>query len=290
MGEIISAHRDPVPNVLQLDALREAAARIEQRRDMSNEDLRQLAGAGGSIGGARPKANVQDDTGLWIAKFSSMGDLTPVERIEVATLALARECGLRVPEARLMLGATGYPVALIRRFDRRAHVRIPYFSARTALERSGSKQGSYTEIAEAIRVFSRAPRADLHELWSRMVFSVLVTNTDDHLKNHGFIYADQALWRLSPMFDVNPQPERHRYLKTAIMEGAPFEASLSLAIEAAEFFDLTEAEALTRARDMASRISDHWKPLMRQSGVGGEDLRELAPAFEHDEAEMARQL
>lgn len=286
-GEVISTHRDPVPNVLQLDALREAAGRIEQGRDMSNEDLRQLAGAGGSIGGARPKANVQDDEGLWIAKFSSMGDLTPVERIEVATLHLARECGLRVPEARLMLEATGHPVALIRRFDRRARMRIPYFSARTALERSGAEQASYTEIAEAIRVFSRRPKVDLHELWARMVFSVLVTNTDDHLKNHGFIYADHGLWRLSPMFDVNPQAERHRYLKTAIIEGAPFKASLALAMEAAEFFDLTEAEARERARGIASRIADRWKPLMRRSGVGGEDLRQLAPAFEHGEAEVA---
>ncbi|WP_424934766.1 type II toxin-antitoxin system HipA family toxin [Amaricoccus macauensis] len=287
-GESISGLRDPVPKLLQLDVLREAAARIEQRRDMSNEDLRQLAGAGGSIGGARPKANVEDGDTLWIAKFTAVGDQSPVERIEVATLHLARECGLRAPEARLMLETTNHPVALIRRFDRRGATRIPYFSARTALDRSGADRGSYTEIAEVLRVISKSARADLHELWARMVFNVLVTNTDDHLKNHGFIYAGDGLWRLSPLFDVNPQPERHRYLKTAIMEGEPFLASLDLALAAAEFFGLTEAEARIRARDMAIRIAERWKPLMRQFGVRGDDLQSLAAAFEHDDAEAAR--
>ncbi|WP_209427653.1 type II toxin-antitoxin system HipA family toxin [Pararhodobacter sp. SW119] len=288
--EIISGHRAPVPNLMQLDALRDIAVRIEQGREMSNEDLRQLAGAGGSIGGARPKANVQDRDDLWIAKFSSLGDQSPVERIEVATLQLARECGLRAPDARLMLENSGHPVALIRRFDRRAHVRVPYFSARTALDRSGAEQGSYTEIAEAIRMISKAAQADLHELWARMVFNVLVTNTDDHLKNHGFIYADNGLWRLSPLFDVNPQAERHRYLKTALIEGEPFVASLDLAVAAAEFFDLSENDARMRAREMASLIADRWKPLMRQFGVGGEDLKSLADAFEHSEAEKALSL
>ena len=178
----------------------------------------------------------------------------------------------------------------IRRFDRRAGARVPYFSARTALNRSGAEQGSYTEIAEAIRMISKAARADLHELWARMAFNVLVTNTDDHLKNHGFIYADNGLWRLSPFFDVNPQAGRHRYLETAIIEGGPFKASLDLAVAAAEFFDLSEHEARKRARAMASVIANRWKPLMRQFGVGGEDLKSLADAFEHSEAEKALSL
>lgn len=289
-GAVITGNRRPVPNLVQLDALRAAAAGIEQRREMSNEDLRRLAGAGGSIGGARPKANVQEGDALWIAKFSSIGDRSPVERIEVATLQLARRCGLRAPDARLMLENSGHPVALIRRFDRRGSTRIPYFSARTALGRSGAEQGSYTEIGEVIRVISKAPGADLHEMWARMLFTVLVTNTDDHLKNHGFVYAGDGLWRLSPLFDVNPQPERHRYLKTAIVEGEPFEASLDLALEAAEFFDLTRKEAAARALSMATTIEECWRSLMRQSGLSGEDLRALEPAFEHGDAEQARAL
>lgn len=187
-----------------------------------------------------------------------------------------------------MLEASDHPVALIRRFDRRRSARIPYFSARTALGRSGAEQGSYTEIAEVIREISKMPREDLHELWARMLFNVLVTNTDDHLKNHGFLYAGDDLWRLSPVFDVNPQPERHRYLKTAIMEGEPFEASLDLALEAAEFFDLGCEEAVARAGAMATTIAENWKTLMRQHGLSGAEIKTLEPAFDHEEAEKAR--
>jgi serine/threonine-protein kinase HipA len=286
-GRILTGEAAPVPRLIDLEELREIAASIERRGEVSNEALRLMAGAGGSIGGARPKANVLDDGQLWIAKFSSANDGSPVERIEVATLGLAREVGLNAPEARLMLERTPSPIALIRRFDRAGAARIPYISARTALERHGTEQGAYTEIAQFIQQHSDNPRADLQELWSRIVFTILVTNTDDHLKNHGFVYAGEGQWSLSQLFDVNPQPERHRLLKTAIMEGAPFEASLNLALEAAVFFSLAEAEARHRAGAMARQISSVWKDRMRSQGVTGAELRALEPAFEHAEMEQA---
>lgn len=289
-GEVISGDREPVPRLVDLETLRAVAARIETREEVAPEELRRIAGAGGSIGGARPKASVTDGDALWIAKFSSVGDRAPVERIEVGTLQLARECGLRAPEARLMLEHTADPVALIRRFDRARGNRVPFFSARTALEKRGADQGSYTEIADVVRQICRDPAGNLRELWGRIVFTVLVTNTDDHLKNHGFIYTGDGLWRLSPLFDVNPQPDRHRQLKTAIMEGEPFEASIERALETAEFFGLAEEEATRLAREMAGTIAARWRALMRESGVTGEDLRVLASAFEHDEAERARLL
>ena len=186
-----------------------------------------------------------------------------------------------------MLGRTGKPVALIQRFDRRPGQRIPYISARTALGRRGAEHGSYTEIADAIRTICKNALADLHELWARIVFSILVTNTDDHLKNHGFLYNGDGLWRLSPVFDVNPQPERHRLLKTAIMEGEPFDASLDLALEVAGFFSLADVEARARARTMAERVSSDWRKEAGRQGVSGTELRALAPAFEHEEMEKA---
>lgn len=286
-GRIVTGDSAPVPRLIDLEELRDIAASIERRGEISNDALRLMAGAGGSIGGARPKANVLDDGQLWIAKFSSANDASPVERIEVATLGLAREVGLNAPEARLMLERTPSPIALIRRFDRDGAARIPYISARTALERHGTEQGSYTEIAQFIQQHSDNPRADLRELWSRIVFTILVTNTDDHLKNHGFVYAGDGMWTLSQLFDVNPQPERHRLLKTAIMEGEPFEASLALALEAAVFFGLTTAEARQRAGAMARQIHATWKDRMCTHGVTGADLRMLEPAFEHAEMESA---
>lgn len=286
-GRVITGDTAPVPRLIDLEELRGIAAAIERRGEVSNEALRQMAGAGGSIGGARPKANVMQDGQLWIAKFSSAADASPVERIEVATLNLAREVGLNVPAAHLMLETTDSPIALIRRFDREGPARIPYISARTALQRHGADQGAYTEIAQFIRQHSDNPRADLAELWLRIVFTVLVTNTDDHLKNHGFIYAGEGQWSLSPLFDVNPQPERHRLLKTAILEGEPFEASLDMALDAAEFFSLSLPDARQRAGRMARQIHDSWQVVMRRHGVTGRDLGQLAPAFEHREMERA---
>lgn len=280
----------PVPQLIDLEELRTIAASIERGGEVSNQALRQMAGAGGSIGGARPKANVLDEDQLWIAKFSSTGDASPVERIEVATLKLARAVGLNAPDTRLMLERTASPIALIRRFDREGAARIPYISARTALERRGTEQGAYTDLAQFIRQHSDNPLADLRELWSRIVFTILVSNTDDHLKNHGFVYAGEGQWSLSQLFDVNPQPERHRLLKTAIIEGEPFAASLELALEAAVFFNLAADEASALARVMARQIMDSWKDAMRHHGVTGTELRSLEFAFEHEEMERALNL
>ncbi len=286
-GRVITGDTAPVPRLMDLEELRSIAATIERRGEVSNAALRQMAGAGGSIGGARPKANVLDDGQLWIAKFSSATDASPVERIEVATLLLAREVGLNAPEARLMLETTNSPIGLIRRFDREGSARIPYMSARTALQRHGGEQGAYTELAGFIQQHSDNPRADLAELWMRIVFTVLVTNTDDHLKNHGFIYAGDGQWSLSQLFDVNPQPERHRLLKTAIIEGEAFEASLEMAMEAAEYFSLSGPEAREMAGGMARKIHGSWQAIMRHHGLTGRDLDHLAPAFEHREMEKA---
>ena len=280
----------PVPRLIDLEELQAIAASIERGGEVSNQALRQMAGAGGSIGGARPKANVLDEDQLWIAKFSSAGDASPVERIEVATLKLARAVGLNAPDARLMLERTAHPIALIRRFDREGAARIPYISARTALERRGAEQGAYTDLAQFIRQHSDNPLADLRELWSRIVFTILVSNTDDHLKNHGFVYAGDGQWSLSQLFDVNPQPERHRLLKTAIIEGEPFAASLELALEAAVFFNLAADEASELARVMAQQIKNRWSDMMRAHGVTSTELRRLETAFEHVEMERALSL
>lgn len=284
-GRVVSGDTTPVPRLIDLEELQAIATTIERRGEVSNAALRQMAGAGGSIGGARPKANVMDEGQWWIAKFSSASDASPVERIEVATLGLAREVGLDAPEARLFLEKTDSPIALIRRFDRDGPARIPFISARTALQRHGTEQGAYTEIAQFIQQYSDNPASDLTELWLRIVFTVLVTNTDDHLKNHGFVYAGDGQWSLSQLFDVNPQPERHRLLKTAILEGSPFEASLDQALEAAVFFSMALPEAKKRAGAMARQIHATWQPIMRRHGISGRDLVQLAPAFEHREME-----
>lgn len=280
---------DAVPRLIDLEALTAIARAYESGKEISAEDLTALAGAGGS-GGARPKANVRDGEHLWLAKFTSVLDQQPVERAEVAMLRLAETCGITVPEARLELGNTPYPVALLRRFDRQGERRIPYISARTALAKRGITLGSYTEIVDFMRGHSADPTRDFLELYRRLIFTILVSNKDDHLKNHGFLYAGKGQWRLSPMFDVNPAPDRNPHLETAIIEGGPHDRSIALALEACEFFEIDAPAARALTRDMAALVAKGWRGALRDAGIVGAQARIFESAFEHDEAAFARSL
>jgi serine/threonine-protein kinase HipA len=289
-GKIITGNAiEAVPRLLDLQAITAIARAYEQGKEISAAEMQALAGAGGS-GGARPKANVRDGNILWLAKFTSVHDQHPVEQIEVATLSLARMCGIRTPEVRLELTDTQFPVALIRRFDRRGSARIPYISARTALGKTGTELGSYTEIVDFMRTAASDPHVDFEELYRRMVFTILVSNKDDHLKNHGFLYVGSGRWRLSPMFDVNPAPDRNPHLETAIMEGGSHDRSIRLALEACEFFEITAAEARQIIRDIARHLSDGWRETFRQAGVTGAQARDYEAAFIHDQSETALNL
>ena len=224
---------------------------------------------------------------LWIAKFTSAQDTKPVERVEVATLKLAVKCGLRVAEAKLEMRDSDSPIALIRRFDRRGNTRIPFISARTALDWDSDEGGFYTDIADVIRQISSKPSDDLQELWRRIVFTILVSNKDDHLKNHGFIYAGGDRWRLSPAFDINPSPSRHRVLETGIIQGGSFAASLELALDACEFFDVKVESAKADVSEMANIISKNWKQALRSEGCTSDDVQNYANAFQHEEINRA---
>ena len=233
---------------------------------------------------------MRDGDRLWLAKFTSINDTWQVERLEVATMKLAGILGLRTPECRLELPGISHPIALFSRFDRRDGGRVPYISARTALGKVGHASGFYTDIADIIRTISARPGDDLLQIWLRMVFGILVTNTDDHLKNHGFIYAGQNLWRLSPIFDVNPQPRRHAQMETGISPIHGYEPDIAAAIEAAEFFDVNLREARILARDMARSIRHSWRDELRRQGLSGAGLNACAPAFEHDRMDVALEL
>ncbi len=286
-GDIIAGKApDAVPRLVDLEAITKIARDYEQGRDVSPEDMQALAGAGGS-GGARPKANVRDGEKLWLAKFTSVTDQRPIERVEVATLRLAKACGMRTPEVRLEMGDSPFPVALIERFDRRGSARIPYISARTALGKTGTELGSYTEIVDFLRAHSADPKADFEELYRRLIFTILVSNKDDHLKNHGFLYTGSNRWRLSPVFDVNPAPDRNPHLETAIMEGGAHDRSIALALEASEFFEIVEADAISIIKELAETVGAGWRDALRNVGVIGAAARDYEPAFVHDQAELA---
>lgn len=231
-GRALSRDAPPVPPLVGLERLAGLSRLYERDPEMGKRELREIAGHAGSLGGARPKANLDDDGALSIARFTSERDTKAIERMEVATLGLARAAGINACQARLALSGTPCPVALVARFDRRNGERIPYLSALSLMGDDATAGGFYTDLADMMRAYCVDHRTQLEELHRRIMFTILVSNNDDHLKNYGFLYAGERKWALSPAFNVNPQPERHRHLETGISESSGNEASIEAALEA----------------------------------------------------------
>jgi serine/threonine-protein kinase HipA len=255
-------------------------------------DLAYLRGRGTSLGGMRPKCTVADDDGrLAVGKFPSVQDERAVTKGEVLAMQLAKASGLQVAEARLV-DSDGVPVTLIRRFDRtKAGRRIPYISAATLLgaDPPGAQEHFYTEIVDALRIHGADPQPDIEELWRRMAFSVLITNVDDHLRNHGFLHASRGLWRLAPAFDLNPFPDRVRELKTWISEDTGPEATVDALLSVIAYFRIPRAHAnkiLSRIETAVSR----WRQNGIALGMTKQELDQFAEAFEHPEREAARRV
>lgn len=273
----------PVPRLARLPDIRALANAFETNRGDVRAVAHELRGPGSSLGGARPKSDFEDQHGdLHIAKYTTEKDALPVERMEAAVLRLAGEVGLRASRVELALGETSYPVALVKRFDRVADRRVHYVSARTFLGIAGNEDAYYTDLADAMRSNCGDGEDlgnELRELLNRIVFSILVSNDDDHLKNHGFLYAGDGAWRLSPAFDINPNPDGSMHLQTGISERAGYEASIEAVIDAAPLFDVDENEARTNAHRMAQGIATRWRPLCATMGMDRSDCDRYAPAF-----------
>ncbi|QQN75217.1 type II toxin-antitoxin system HipA family toxin [Croceicoccus sp. YJ47] len=266
-----------------LAELAEAAERA-QHVDELDENLRALLAAGSSLGGARPKAATQIGEQPWIAKFQKRGDSFPECRVELATMRLAAECGLNVPalDFRCVLDRDIY---LIERFDRVPHgnwiERRPFASGLTMLGAHESEVSSYSyaDLTGAIRQHGTQVRADLHELFRRMVFNILVTNDDDHLRNHGFLF-DGTGWRLSPLYDVVPKPQvglERRLVLGVGPEGR--NATLDNALAGAAVFDLGPDEASAMTEELRVMVAARWQPLFKEAGLSPADQGRFATCF-----------
>jgi serine/threonine-protein kinase HipA len=208
-----------------------------------------------------------------------------VIRWEKVALTLAHEAGIAVPPHELNLIA-GRPVLVVRRFDRQPGGRVGYVSAMTMLGARDGEQGSYLEIAEAIEEHSPNAAADLRELWRRIVFNVLISNTDDHLRNQGFLRLSTAGWSLSPAFDLNPNPEgEHKRLSTAIDENNTL-ASMATALEVADLFGISQEVARLVIGEV-TRATDRWREVARTTNLGETEIDRMRPAFEHQQREFA---
>jgi serine/threonine-protein kinase HipA len=277
----------PGADLSSLDELSAAVARFERTGNVAPL-LARFVAAASSAGGARPKALIVDGERHYIAKFTSaMDQNATVERAEVLALKLAQEAGIEAPEAQI-LGSRDMPIALIERFDRkivkdrlqRRHV----ISAQSFLGAQFADEGDYADLAEQMRAHAEA--GQLREIYARVAFNVLVRSTDDHLKNHAFIHAGSGRWRMSPVFDVNPQPERHGQLKTYINGRA--DATVDNLLSGHEAFGLSLEEARQIVEGIAGAVANRWRSLAREVGMSRKDIDYYAAAFEHEELRAAQ--
>ena len=283
-----TGHRT-APPLIELPQLLAASKAFELDQETA-QDLDYLRGRATSLGGIRPKCTVIDARGrLAIGKFPSTGDDRAIPKGEVLALHLAAMAGIESADSQL-LDSDGTSVALIRRFDRdESGRRRMYLSAATMLGIEVAEDGEhcYTEIVETIRVHGNDVTSDLEELWRRIAFSILITNVDDHLRNHGFLYVSQGRWQLSPAFDINPFPGRVRELKTWVSEDSGPEATIEALMSAVPYFGLT----LPRARDILRKVEvavASWRTVGRNLGLTAGDLEAFETAFEHPERAAAR--
>jgi serine/threonine-protein kinase HipA len=275
-----------IPPFIELPRLLSAAEHVQSDTD-SDEDLHLLLAPGSSLGGARPKASVRDHEGhLTIAKFPNKGDEVNTVLWEAVALTLAARARISVPAWQLETAA-GKPVLLLRRFDRERGTRVPFLSAMSMLDAKDNEARSYLEFVDILRQHGAAPKKDMHELWRRIVFSILISNTDDHLRNHGFLWSGPAGWRLSPAYDLNPVPIdiKPRVLSTAIDldDGT---ASLKLALQVAGYFELDVNEA----HEIAGRVgqaTSAWRREAKKLGLTASEIDRMASAFEHSDLKEA---
>jgi len=269
-----------IPPLLELPKLLLAAERVVEERD-TEEDLRLLFAPGSSLGGARPKASVREKDGqLAIAKFPRKDDEINAVRWEAVALSLAKRAGIAVPAPHVETFASK-PILLLRRFDREGTKHIPFLSALSMLGAKDNESHSYLEIVDALRQHGARPKADMEAPWRRLVFNILISNTDDHLRNHGFLYLGGDGWRLSPAYDLNPTPVevKPRILTTSI-DGDDATASLPLALGVAGYFELDKKAARKLAREVGKAVSK-WRGAAAGHGIGRREIDRMASAFEH---------
>jgi serine/threonine-protein kinase HipA len=283
--------RRTTPPLIELGHLLAASRAVETNRETA-ADLAYLRGRGTSLGGLRPKCTVVDEDGrLSIGKFPSVSDERSVTKGEVLALRLAAAAGIRAASARLV-DSEGMSVALIRRFDRSdGGVRSMYVSAATMLgaEPEDSAEHTYAEIVDAIRQHGASAKADIEELWRRIAFSILITNVDDHLHNHGFLHVDRGQWRLAPAFDINPFPDRVRELKTWISEATGPAATIDALMSVIAYFRIPRARAREVLAEVEASVT-RWRDEGRTLGMSDRELEPFADAFEHMERAAARKV
>ncbi|MGH7869330.1 MAG: type II toxin-antitoxin system HipA family toxin, partial [Candidatus Dormibacteraceae bacterium] len=271
-----------VPPSTRLRDLEHWAAELEAGlpRTQSEEDqwVAMLIAPGSSLGGARPKANFLGEGGLWIAKFPSREDRYDVGAWEYLVTRLASDAGVEIPEVGLLRLGSTYRTFCARRFDRVGERRRLYASAMTLAGKRGNEDASYLDIAQAIEYFAEPARIEdeLRKLFRRVVFNVLVSNRDDHLRNHGFLRCPQG-WRLAPAFDINPSPQK---LEHGIALDATLRIpDLQIVRDTTPLYRLSSAAADEIIAEVRRSVN-RWHDMARAANISREEVNAMADAFQ----------
>lgn len=276
----------PVPPLIELPRLLSAAERLDKGKEKGG-DIALVLAPGASLGGARPKATIVDKDGsLLVAKFPRESDSWPLIPWEAIALSMAEKSGITVPTWRLQTIANK-PVLLLKRFDRAAGgARIPFMSAMTALDAEDHGGGSYLDILEFIRQHGASPDSDYRELFRRIAFNVLVSNVDDHLRNHAFLRTPQG-WRLSPAYDMNPNPHGQR-IHVLSFDGSDKTGSIDLVFSIASKFGLKKDAAWDVIEPVAKAVMD-WRTQGKALRLNASQLDFMSTAYEHGDLDRFRQ-
>jgi len=274
----------PTPPWSSLGDLQEAARQLES--DKQNDDLRKwiavLLAPGSSLGGARPKANIFDaKKNLWIAKFPSKTDTVDKAAWEFLAYRLAVASGIEMVESNIEKISGQHHTFLTKRFDRNKEKRIHFASAMTMTgnteESIKNAAPSYLEIVEFIENYGVDVDANLHQLWRRMVFNIAISNTDDHLRNHGFILTDKG-WVLSPAYDLNPSIEKDGLSLNIDMDDNALDFDLAKSV--GKYFRLSEKEMQAILDKVLSVVKD-WKNMAQEIGIKNSEIELMAGAFRY---------
>lgn len=265
-------------------SIRELQAAAKNLEDDENADVKKwlaiLMAPGSSLGGARPKANIEDENGdLWIAKFPSKNDTIDKGAWEFLAYQLALNCGIEMSECKIEKITGKYHTFFTKRFDRNRKERIHFSSAMTMTgnneESLRFSTASYLDIVEFVMNYGENINENLHQLWRRIVFNICISNTDDHLRNHGFILTEKG-WVLSPAYDLNPSIEKNGLALNIDMDDNALD--LELAKSVGIYFRLNDAEMNTIIREIKNAVSN-WQNIASEIGISRSEQELMKAAF-----------
>lgn len=276
----------PTPSINSIRELEQASKNYEEddffNKGKDRQWLKLLMVPGSSLGGARPKANMIDRQGqLWIAKFPSKNDDKNSGAWEFLVHQMAIDCGIRMSPCIANIYSRKQHTFLTQRFDRLQEKRIHFASAMTMLGYKDGHDhyegGSYLELVELIELYGADPTTDIRELWKRIVFSILVSNTDDHLRNHGFLLMPSKGWKLSPAFDINPNPDGNGL--SLNIDEVNNSLSLELCMEVHPYFRWKKEEAILEIKKITSVVKT-WEERAKAFKINRNEIELLRTAFD----------